>query len=159
MVRGAIRRRVQSPEGWRQRIINADSQCPEGLWYFFATRFSKAYYYPASTYTAEEALQATIAQTGIPSRVYTMDDFLYRLARAGAPACISAEWRDAITPSFKLYDVPVIGARVTYYEDKPVRVGLIFAGFGGTTYSSGTTYRETIVNPQQHTLQSPINGE
>ncbi|HID41344.1 MAG TPA: hypothetical protein EYP33_04225 [Pyrodictium sp.] len=146
------------PNGWLQRVTNTDAACAENLWYIFATRFSKAYYYPTSSYTAYDAVSATVAVAGVTSGVYAMDDFIYRIARTSAEACISAEWIDSVTPQFVMYDTPVIGARVSYLQSKPVEVLLIFSGFSGTVYISGLTYRELIVYPQDHILSTPITG-
>jgi hypothetical protein len=148
------------PSTWYERIGGVSSSCIEDFWYWFATVFSKAYYYPASSCSMQEAVEFTEYLTGVPEGVYTMDQFLYLLADKHAPLCRGANWAD-VTPTLqiKTYQVPIISTEMIFIQQKPIIALATFGGTETTIYVSGLSYKQTIMNPADHTIPGTVSVE
>ena len=148
------------PDTWYERISGVTQSCIGDLWYWFATVFSKAYYYPASSCTMQEAVEFTEYLTGVPEGVYTMDQFLYNLANKHAPLCRGASWTDAtLVLQIKTYQVPIISTEITFTQQKPIITLATFGGTEATIYVSGLSYKQFIVSPSDHTIPGTVSVE
>jgi hypothetical protein len=148
------------PHGWLSRIYNSDDACKRELWRHIATVFSRAYYYPAISFNAWNAINAVVNITGVPEGIYSLSSLVQRIAQRVSGACAQQEpkWNNSIRPGFKLYNVPIVGAKLIALRNKPVRIGLVFTGIGPAIHVSGITYGDRVIDPVEHVLTPRTNG-
>jgi len=98
--------RFNPPRGWIDRLEGASVRYAKCLWYIFAVRYSKRYFYNADLYTRDQALYH--ASMALGSGVMTMQQLIHRLAQFCGG--YEPKWRYTIAGG-KLYtiDMPWMG--------------------------------------------------
>ena len=100
-----------------------------GVWRFYADRYSRAYYWPTSSYNVETAKQATLAMLGVVwESLYSMDGWIHRMfqylyGRSGV------QWKDYYE-NYGYSDIvwagyaPYVGIQISNPNNKPIIAGV-----------------------------------
>ncbi len=139
--------RYQAPSTWFQRVEGAPSEeAVDEIWYEFAIRYSRVYYYAKDVYTRDEVV--SIASEYLHTGVYSMDEYIYWLGTLVGYYTLS--WKDSLEQQYFTWDLPIIGVNVTYNAQKLLDFQITASITKWTQHLTGFSYKGYLVFGKIH---------
>lgn len=146
-------KRYEPPSGWIERITGASIEQKSSMWYIFATKYSKKYYFARDKYTIQQVINAM--SNNLFVGLHDMDDFINWLARKTEA---TASWNDVIEEgSYIFMKVPLAGVSVDYSSPMPFAFELGVVGIGSLFYYQGLAlYGLTSIVNEELTVKTIV---